>query len=70
MGDDLPDLCIMEKVGLPACPADAVEEILDVAKFVSTKGGGKGAVREFANFILKSKGVDIKQQGRGPACST
>lgn len=70
MGDDLPDLCVMDKVGLPACPADAVEEILDVAKFVSTKGGGRGAVREFANFILKSKGVDIKQQGRLPACST
>lgn len=70
MGDDLPDLIVMEKVGLPACPADAVEEILDVAKFVSTKGGGKGAVREFANFILKSKGINIKQQGRVPACST
>jgi len=64
MGDDLPDICVLEKVGLPACPADAVDEVLEVSKFISTKCGGRGAVREFANFILKSQSVDIKLQGR------
>lgn len=60
MGDDLPDICILEKVGLSACPADSVEEVIAVSKFVSTKCGGKGAIREFADFILKNKSVDIK----------
>lgn len=63
MGDDLPDLCVLEKVGLSACPQDAVEEVVEACKFVSSKGGGKGAVREFCNFILKSQAVDIKQKG-------
>lgn len=63
MGDDLPDICVLEKVGLPCCPADAVEEVVEVSKFVSTKGGGRGAVRELANFILKSQSIDIKQKG-------
>jgi len=63
MGDDLPDLCILEKVGLPCCPADAVDEVIEACKFICTKGGGKGAVRELCNFILKSKSVDVKKQG-------
>ena len=63
MGDDLPDVCILEKIGLPSCPADAVDEVVEICKFVSTKGGGKGAVRELCDFILKSKSVDLKKQG-------
>ena len=63
MGDDLPDLCILEKVGLPCCPADAVDEVVEACKFVSKKCGGNGAVRELCNFILKSKSVDVKKQG-------
>lgn len=55
MGDDLPDLCVLEKVGLSACPNDAVEEVKKVCKFVCSKGGGKGAVREFCDFILKNR---------------
>lgn len=66
MGDDLPDLCILEKVGLPCCPADAVEEVIAVSKFIATKGGGKGAVRELTNFILKSKSIDLKEKGTLP----
>lgn len=56
MGDDLPDLGVMEKVGLPCAPADAVDEVLRCAKFISTKDGGRGAVRELCNFIMKSTG--------------
>ncbi|MFA7658404.1 MAG: HAD hydrolase family protein [Candidatus Gastranaerophilaceae bacterium] len=63
MGDDLPDLCVLEKVGLPCCPADAVEDVLAASKFISAKGGGKGAVRELCEFILKSQSVDLKQKG-------
>lgn len=56
MGDDLPDICILEKVALKGCPNDAVEEVKAVANFISTKNGGRGAVREFCDYILK-KGI-------------
>lgn len=63
MGDDLPDMGVLEKVGLPCCPADAVDEVLEISKFVSTKGGGRGAVRELCDFILKSQSIDLRKQG-------
>ncbi len=56
MGDDLPDICILEKVGLKGCPADAVDEVKEIANFISSKNGGRGAVREFCDYILK-KGI-------------
>ena len=55
MGDDLPDICILELAGLAGCPNDAVEEVKNIAKFISSKNGGKGAVREFCDFIVKNK---------------
>lgn len=58
MGDDLPDLCILEKVGLACCPADAVEEVLESAHFISSKNGGRGAVRELCDFILDAQGIE------------
>ena len=56
MGDDVPDICILEKVALKGCPADAVDEVKAIANFISTKNGGRGAVREFCDYILK-KGI-------------
>lgn len=55
MGDDLPDLCVLRKVGLPACPNDAVSEVVKVSRFVSSKDGGRGAVRELCDLILKNR---------------
>ena len=60
MGDDLPDLCVLEKVGLPCCPLDAVDEVKEVSKFISTKKGGEGAVRELCEFVLKSKALNLR----------
>ena len=57
MGDDLPDICVLEKVGLAGCPADAVDEVKAVANFVATKHGGRGAVREFCDMIIKENNV-------------
>lgn len=57
MGDDLPDICILEKVGLKGCPADAVDEVRAVANFVSSKNGGRGAVREFCDYIRRLNNV-------------
>lgn len=56
MGDDLPDICVLKTVGLPCCPADATEEVKKYAKFVSSKNGGRGAVRELCDLILKASG--------------
>ena len=56
MGDDLPDICVLEKVGLPSCPLDAVNEVKEVSKFISTRNGGEGAVRELCEFILRAQG--------------
>ena len=53
MGDDIPDYPVMELVGLPCCPQDAVPEIKAVSKYVSHKSGGKGAVRDVIEQVLK-----------------
>lgn len=55
MGDDLPDICVLEKVKLKGCPFDAVDEVKAIANFVSSKCGGRGAVREFCDYILKGE---------------
>jgi 3-deoxy-D-manno-octulosonate 8-phosphate phosphatase (KDO 8-P phosphatase) len=52
MGDDLNDLEAMRIVGLPAAPADAVPEVQAVAAFVSSRDGGRGAVRELCELII------------------
>lgn len=55
MGDDLPDICILEKVALKGCPNDAVDDVKRVANFIAKKDGGRGAVREFCDYILKGE---------------
>ena len=56
MGDDIPDLRVMQCVGLPACPADAAPEVKAISKFVSALSGGKGAVRDLIERVLKTQG--------------
>ncbi len=57
MGDDLPDWEIMKRREvLSACPADAVEEIVSIAKFQSKRKGGDCAARELIELVLKSQG--------------
>lgn len=56
MGDDLPDICVLKSVGLPCCPADAVDEVKKHACFISSKNGGRGAMRELCDLILKACG--------------
>jgi 3-deoxy-D-manno-octulosonate 8-phosphate phosphatase (KDO 8-P phosphatase) len=52
IGDDINDLPCMQKVSLIGCPADAVKEVKSIAHFVSSKGGGNGAVREFIEWLV------------------
>jgi 3-deoxy-D-manno-octulosonate 8-phosphate phosphatase (KDO 8-P phosphatase) len=56
MGDDLPDYPIMVKVGIPVCPADAVEEIKAISKYISHKTGGEGCVRDVIEQVLRVQG--------------
>ena len=53
MGDDIPDLEILKRVGLPCCPADAVNDVVKHCKFISSYNGGKGAVRELIEKVLR-----------------
>lgn len=54
MGDDEPDLLIMEKVAIGLCPADAMPSVQLRADFVTPSKGGQGAVREAAEWLLEN----------------
>lgn len=56
VGDDLVDLSLMRKVGLPVAVANGAREIKEAASFITSRSGGRGAVREVAELILKSQG--------------
>ena len=56
MGDDIPDITVMKEAGLPACPADASPEVKEISKFISECPGGKGAVRDIIERVLKVQG--------------
>lgn len=56
MGDDLPDLPLMTRVGLSTCPADAVNELRQIVKYVSPMNGGRGCVRDVIEKVLKVNG--------------
>jgi 3-deoxy-D-manno-octulosonate 8-phosphate phosphatase (KDO 8-P phosphatase) len=64
MGDDLADLQVLRRVGLPIAVANAVAEVKAVASYVTRASGGHGAVREVAEALLKARGVwpDILQR--------
>ena len=56
MGDDIPDLNCMKRVGLAVCPLDAVEEIKQVSAYISPFKGGGGCVRDVLEKIMKLQG--------------
>lgn len=53
MGDDIPDLKIMQLVGLATCPSDAVPEIKAISQYISPYTGGKTAVRDVIEKVLR-----------------
>lgn len=55
MGDDVPDLEVMQFAGIAACPADAADDVLQIARYKCEKNGGKGAVREVIEKVLRSQ---------------
>ena len=56
MGDDIPDLEIMRRVGCPVCPKDACPEIKDVSLYVSDRIGGHGCGRDVIEQVLRAQG--------------
>ncbi len=57
VGDDVVDLSIMKKVGFPVAVGDAVREVKREALYITKNPGGRGAVREVIELILKAKGM-------------
>ena len=54
MGDDIPDLCVLEKVGLPCCPNDAAPELKQICEYVSPVHGGLGCARDIIEKIMRT----------------
>jgi 3-deoxy-D-manno-octulosonate 8-phosphate phosphatase (KDO 8-P phosphatase) len=56
VGDDLPDLELMRRCGLAVAVANAVAEVKECAHYVTRASGGRGAVREFCDLVLRARG--------------
>jgi len=56
MGDDIPDLEIMRRVGCPVCPKDACPEIKEISIYVSDRIGGHGCGRDIIEQVLRAQG--------------
>lgn len=56
IGDDLFDLGVLKAVGFSACPVDAVPEVISEVDYVTKRKGGRGAVREIIEMVLKAQG--------------
>ena len=63
VGDDLPDLAVMRACGFAVAVANAAEEVKQAAHYVTRASGGRGAVREFCELVLRAQG----QLGRAAA---
>lgn len=57
MGDDLPDLPLIKRCGIPCCPADAVAEIKAHSIYVSQQQGGNGCVRDVIEQVMRLQGT-------------
>lgn len=57
MGDDVIDVPVLRRVGFAAAPCDGLPEVRAIAHYVASSGGGRGAVRELCDMILKSRGA-------------
>ena len=57
MGDDLNDLAALQAAGLSVAPADAAEDVKQIVDFIASHKGGRGAVRDLLELILKARGI-------------
>lgn len=59
IGDDILDIVCMKECAIVGCPADACQEVKDLANYVCLNKGGDGAVREFIEFVIKYNSKNI-----------
>jgi 3-deoxy-D-manno-octulosonate 8-phosphate phosphatase (KDO 8-P phosphatase) len=64
MGDDWLDLPLLTRVGFSATVVDAVPEVKQVVHYITSRSGGKGAVREVCDLLLEAKGKRQELLGR------
>ena len=57
VGDDIVDIPVFKRVGMPIAVSDAADEARNFAAMVTKNGGGRGAVREICDLLLKAKGL-------------
>lgn len=62
MGDDIPDIPVMQLVQTPTCPADAAVEVKSLAKYVSLYNGGCGCARDVIEQVLKAQNNWLNSQ--------
>ena len=55
MGDDIPDMEVLERVGVPTCPADAAHEVQHICKYISPFNGGRGCVRDVVEKVMRAQ---------------
>lgn len=56
VGDDIPDLEVMARVGCPCCPLDAATEVREAALYISHRKGGEGVGRDIVEQVLRAQG--------------
>lgn len=56
MGDDIPDMEVMQACGLPCCPKDAAPEVKSIARYISHAAGGYGCGRDVVEQVMKAQG--------------
>lgn len=62
MGDDIPDLQVMQRVGCPVCPKDACPEVLETSIYVSSRPGGQGCGRDVIEQTLRAQGKWLQDE--------
>ncbi len=55
MGDDMPDIPVLQAVGMPTCPADAADDVKPLCRYVSPFTGGNGCVRDIMEQVLRAQ---------------
>ena len=62
MGDDIPDLEVMRRVGCPVCPKDACPEVREASIYVSHRNGGQGCARDVIEQTLRAQDLWLKDE--------
>ncbi len=65
MGDDIPDLEVLQQCGLPCCPSDAAPEVKAVCRYISDYEGGYGCGRDVLEQVLKVQGKWLTSEAFG-----